>query len=736
MRQRAYTQAEHECSQRGAASLGSHPTIITREGLTHWNAYQRERAPARLDAFLATARWLTEHAISLTNGADTWPIPLPETVAAPGRRVALSAQAQGGALSVLTRAYRVTGDDLFLAVARRGGRALGLDVLDGGVATPVGPDGAFFETEAAYPATYCLRGHLMALLGLYDVIDATGEAALQSLAERGQTALHTLLPGYDTGYWTRADLLHGLLASHEEHAMHSELLQAVARQTGCAHCAALAQQWAAYTQRPFGRARRSVVGRLQRGRAARTQAQQRRANSTANDGHLRVCVPITAFPMSGGMRSVLCGVERVMSAEWQMDYLTRRIGAQTGGRAITSFELPVRPFGPETSTPSQFPNVLFYLWAGRRGLMRLLRQCAYDVLLPQDGVFTAAFTGRVARKRGIPVVTMDHGTATLPFDERYRVERLRQMGQEPFARRALSRARFACYRVVMRALVRTATAHTDRFLVAGDEVAEVYQQRLGVLPNRIIRYPFLVETAPFTSTDEAEGARLRRDLGVPIDALVVLMINRLAPEKGLDLAIEGLARAYAELPPLRRARLRIIIAGAGPLRATLEEQIERSGLGATCTLFGEAQPDDVVRLLKVGDIFLYTGTRGPNSMAALEAMAAACAVIATMAPPSHAQLLADGRGLAIPVGQLAPLVEALTIALTQDERRQAMGMAAQAYVAREHSADAVRRSLRRAVGWTPNLSAFIHPRDLPPSEPPAPDRHTPSLLTGQGNTNA
>ncbi len=692
------------------------PTTIAQYGLMQWNAYLHDREEWRLAAFLTQARWLVAHATRLTNGADVWPIPFPApSFGAPGPW--LSALTQGNVISALVRAYRVTGEEQFLAVARRGAHAFTVDILDGGVQAPVGANGVFFEEVATYPAARILNGYILALLGLYDYIELTGDAEIAALAAQSVATLHTILSGFDTGYWSRYDLMSNKLASQFYHSLHVTLLQALARATGCAHCAALAERWAAYQRSPLTRARYYVTRRWQSFRAR--QARRRSAADAATTGRpSRVGVVITAFPVIGGMRSVLFGVEKVMRDDWQMEYLTRRIGSDAQGRVITSFEAPLLPFGLETTSPSQFPNVWFYLWAGARRLTKLARQRRFDLLLPQDGVFTAACTTRGARRLGIPVVTMDHGTVTLPYDETYRRERLDAIRRQPWPKRLLSRLRFGVYLRVTRSLLRRATPRADRFLVAGDEVEELYEKRFGVLPDRIIRYPFMVDTAPFTATDADEIARLRASRDVPADAIVVLLINRLAPEKGLAVAVAGLAQAYARLPEDVRARLRVIIAGSGPLRAEVEAQITRSGLGDVCRLVGEVQPAEAQTLLTIGDVFVYAGNRGTNfSMAVLEAMAAGCAVIATTEPRSNARLLAEGRGLAIPADQATPLAEALTIALTQHERRRQMGQAAQAYVAQAHSAEATRRGLRRATGWAPEIAALTVPAPDAPSPP-------------------
>jgi glycosyltransferase involved in cell wall biosynthesis len=705
----------------GAYGGAYQPTSIAQYALAHLNAYIETRTEDHWEAFLTQARWLVAHEVRLTNGAGVWPIPFPTPsygVYGPW----LSALTQGNVVSVLVRAYQATGDDAFLGAAHRAIRAFTLDILDGGVAAPLGADGIYFEEVAAYPAARILNGYILALFGVFDYVALTGDASIQALADRSVATLHTLIGGYDLGYWSAYDLLHRRPASRFYHTLHVVLLRALAQQTGCQHCAALADRWSRYEDRLTCRARYYWSSRLMRYRSA--LAHRRRGRSAArSSGPARICVPITAFPVPGGMRGVLAGVAATMHGEWHMEYLTRRVGPNAEGLLVRPFEARLRLFGRETTSPSQFPNVWLYMSAGRRALKKLLRagrrtDQGFDLLLPQDGAFTAAFTGSAARRAGIPIVIMDHGNVTLPFNPLYRQQRREALKTQRPLKRFLSRLRLSLYIPTLKILIRYATKRADRMLVAGDEVAEVYLQRFAVHPSRIVRYPYMVDIDRFALLEGAERRQVRDQLGIEPDAVVVTMVNRMAPEKGMDIALQGIARARGEHPDLLR-RLQVIIVGDGPLRSSVEADVRHLGLQEVCTLWGVAAPDQVATLLGVSDLFLYTGTRGTNfSVAVLEAMAAGCAVVASTEPRSNACLLAEGRGAAIPPGRADAVADALVSVLSEPGRCQQMGSLARAYVADRHSADALRRSLRRATPWAPaleDLEVLGTPAQIPAS---------------------
>ena len=193
--------------------------------------------------------------------------------------------------------------------------------------------------------------------------------------------------------------------------------------------------------------------------------------------------------------------------------------------------------------------------------------------------------------------------------------------------------------------------------------------------------------------------------GIPEQAIVITLINRFTAAKGMHFALEGIALALAALPTEVQTRVRVLIAGEGPLRSQVEADIRRLGLDGVCRLWGEATPSDVPMLLGVSDIFLYSGTRGTNySMAVLEAMAAGCAVVASTAPQSNARLLAEGRGIAIAPGDAAEIGTALARLCSDLPLCRHMGQMAREHVATHHTAQMLKRSLLRASFFAPSIA--------------------------------
>lgn len=413
--------------------------------------------------------------------------------------------------------------------------------------------------------------------------------------------------------------------------------------------------------------------------------------NTTSDRRISVCTSITGFPVPGGMRSVLAEVAQVMREQWAITYLTHNRGAD-------SDEFVIEQFGGKWMHPWQFPNVWFYSLSGFRKLMIMLhRRPSYQLLLAQDGVFTGAFTAVAGKLAGIRVVCMDHGNMTLFNNKTYRTERLHELRAYTLPRRLLTSLRLACYWKSLHLLAWITALLTDHFLVASNEVAEVYQHQLGVHPDKMTCYAYTVDIARFTLPDMETRTRLRRSYNYSEETILITLLNRLAPEKGLFCALEGIDEALKTLEPAVQQRVKILIVGDGPLRSSLEDEIQRRELTATCLLYGEANAVEVAELLMITDIFLFNGTRGTNySMAMLEAMAASCAVVASSIPPLNRTLLAEERGIVVSPDSASEIAHAIVHLCNNPYLIAEMGQAARAYVAYYHSASALQRSLLKA----------------------------------------
>jgi glycosyltransferase involved in cell wall biosynthesis len=404
----------------------------------------------------------------------------------------------------------------------------------------------------------------------------------------------------------------------------------------------------------------------------------------------KIGVTITAFPVPGGVRSVLREVHSALEGEHDISYFTARVGPNTESYSI-------HRFGNVLANPNAFPDALFYALAGMWVLWKSHREHKYSVLLAQDGLYTGLFTAIVGKLTRTRVIIMDHGTAVMAMSPEFRQVKLRQQqkrvrrdGLIELLHQMTASWRRRAHMAFLPFVLRVTTKLSPEFLLVGDEVVDVYRTQLGVPASRIKRYTYTVDANRFGPVVGTERRRIRSELGLPADAIVISMVNRLAPEKGLEVAIPAITRAMRDSD---RETI-LAVGGSGPLLSKIDRVVRESGMSDSTRFLGDLSSDEVARLLSVSDIFVYAGTQGTNiSAAVLEAMASGCGIVATPVPESNEVLLAEGRGQVVPVSSEEATRNAVFMLIKEDNLRTEAGTRCRSYVKTHHSLVRLRRML-------------------------------------------
>lgn len=171
----------------------------------------------------------------------------------------------------------------------------------------------------------------------------------------------------------------------------------------------------------------------------------------------------------------------------------------------------------------------------------------------------------------------------------------------------------------------------DRIVAPSRSVADILRRR-GVR-RPIEEIPTGVDVAKFGSAD---GAALRRELGIPATAPVVGHLGRLAPEKNLAFLGEAIG-AYL----WRDEGAYALVAGDGPSRAALRDYFEREGLADRVRLPGTLVGDALLRAYAAMDVFAFASKSETQGMVLAEAMASGKPVVALDAPGAR-EIVRDG----------------------------------------------------------------------------------------------
>lgn len=150
----------------------------------------------------------------------------------------ISSMGSAHAMSVLTRAYRETGNEEFLQASAKAIKVFSIPTSQGGVEARFMQSKIWFEEYPTHPNSFVLNGFMYSLLGLYDLWQTSSQVLTmesvakesQSLFEQGLKSLVSMAPLFDTGSGSTYDLRHfsmggpPKLARWDYHSTHVNLL--------------------------------------------------------------------------------------------------------------------------------------------------------------------------------------------------------------------------------------------------------------------------------------------------------------------------------------------------------------------------------------------------------------------------------------------------------------------------------------------------------------------------------
>lgn len=234
-------------------------------------------------------------------------------------------------------------------------------------------------------------------------------------------------------------------------------------------------------------------------------------------------------------------------------------------------------------------------------------------------------------------------------------------------------------------------------ICAGNYPAAEAERAAGcTLPTVVV--PPGVDTDRFRPLDEAERVSVRRELGLPVDAPLVVSVSRLVPRKGMDTLIRSAARLGRTEPDLV-----VAIAGSGRDRRRLEGLV--ASTGAPVRLLGRVPEELLPGLYGAGDVFAmlcrsrWGGLEQEGfGIVFLEAAAAGVPQVAGESGGAAEAVAHERTGLVMgrpdAVEQVARTLSDL---LGDRERRTEMGREARRRAEAEFSYDVLARRLRAGI---------------------------------------
>jgi glycosyltransferase involved in cell wall biosynthesis len=242
-------------------------------------------------------------------------------------------------------------------------------------------------------------------------------------------------------------------------------------------------------------------------------------------------------------------------------------------------------------------------------------------------------------------------------------------------------------RPVHRRLERQSNHALHAAIAVCDAARSAWLERTPMNPGRVLTIHNGIDPARFRRRTPRPLARQR--LGIPADgSLLVGGMGRLGPIKGFEYLIDAVARLRAE----GRA-VRLLLAGDGPLRTSLEELARQTGAAGWVHFVG-FQPDPQA-VLDALDVFALSSLSEAFPYVILEAMAAELPCVGSDVGGVPELIAAGSTGLLVPPRDRAALASALGRLADSPSLREDMGREARQRVCRHfNEQDMIQRTMQ------------------------------------------
>ena len=213
--------------------------------------------------------------------------------------------------------------------------------------------------------------------------------------------------------------------------------------------------------------------------------------------------------------------------------------------------------------------------------------------------------------------------------------------------------------------------------VAADFISKFYHGKITIIPNAIFLEEFNVNVS-------------RKELGIPEDDFVVLMVGRSSPRKGYEVALLAFKKVVKKMP---NAHL-YVIGVSGFQKAFIIGLAKLMKIEENVHVLGYLPRETLIKYYKVADVFLHAAYGGESfGIVLLEAMAAGTPIVSTSGDGLKAVLKNSGAGICVDIPSPIKISASIIMLLKDPELRRRMGENGKNYVKR-YSWDYVIREIK------------------------------------------
>ena len=170
-----------------------------------------------------------------------------------------------------------------------------------------------------------------------------------------------------------------------------------------------------------------------------------------------------------------------------------------------------------------------------------------------------------------------------------------------------------------------------------------------------------VDTAKFFPVDKMKA---RYEIGIPVEAKVLISVGGLVDRKGYHRVIEVLPELIKDFPEL----IYLIVGGScseGNNKKFLEQKVKELNVAKHVKFLGALPSEQLKTPLSAADVFVLATANEGWANVFLEAMACGLPVVTTDVGGNREVVSEDSLGIVIPFGEPDKLLNAIRTALTK-----------------------------------------------------------------------
>jgi glycosyltransferase involved in cell wall biosynthesis len=219
------------------------------------------------------------------------------------------------------------------------------------------------------------------------------------------------------------------------------------------------------------------------------------------------------------------------------------------------------------------------------------------------------------------------------------------------------------YRLVERAL----GLFTTHYVAGSRFIRDVGVRHRLFRPEDVTVIPYSSRMTAGDAT-AADRERLRQQLGLPPDALLIAVVGRIEDQKGVDLLVRAVPAVVARVP-----RAHVVVVGDGTRRAAAEALTDELGVAGHVHFTGWRH--DLADVMRAVDVLALPSRWEAFGIVNLEAMAAAKPVVGFAVEGIPEVVVHGETGLLSPAGAVDDLARDLVRVLTEPGLAARLGAA-------------------------------------------------------------